>query len=166
METRLTQGIQSIGSSRGVSGHQHNPFGAVTIGPPSETKGEVKGFSLIYSGNFILETDLSELGRLRINMGIHPMGFQWHLAPGECFCTPECVLVRSSEGLGGMSRVLHRLFLDTLMPCNRVCGGAWWTRNPPILLNTWEARYFNVNHANVVEMATHVRGFRNKRLID
>ena len=49
-ETKLTHGMQSFGSMRGVSGHQHNPFAAVTIGPPSETQGEVKGFSLIYSG--------------------------------------------------------------------------------------------------------------------
>ena len=64
---------------RPVSGHQHNPFAAVTIGPPSETRGEVKGFSLVYSGNFILETDLSELGRLRYRViYIH----QYHY----CYC--------------------------------------------------------------------------------
>ena len=71
------------------------------------------------------------MGRLRVNMGIHPMGFQWHLAFGESFYTPECVLVRSDEGLGGMSRVLHRLYLDTLLPKN------WSDASPPILLNSW-----------------------------
>lgn len=148
IETKLTQGIQSIGSTRGVSGHQHNPFAAITIGPPNETQGEVKGFSLVYSGNFLFEADLSELGRLRINMGIHPMGFQWHLASSQEFFTPETILVRSSEGLGGMSRTLHRLFLDHLIPANK-----WSNLPPPILLNTWEAKYFDVNHENIIQMA-------------
>lgn len=149
IETKLTQGIQSIGSTRGVSGHQHNPFAAVTIGLPNETVGETKGFSLIYSGNFLFEADLSELGRLRVNMGIHPMGFQWHLASNQEFTTPECILVRSAEGLGGMSRQLHRVFLDALIPSNR-----WSTSPPPILLNSWEAKYFQVSHDNIIEMAT------------
>ncbi len=55
----------------------------MTIGPPSEVNGEVKGFSLIYSGNFLFEAELSEMGRLRINMGMNPMSFQWHLEQGK-----------------------------------------------------------------------------------
>jgi alpha-galactosidase len=57
------------------------------------------------------------------------------------------VLVRSGEGLGGMSRTMHRLFLDNLVP------RSWADTSPPVLLNTWEAKYFHVNHANVLEMA-------------
>ena len=57
-------------------------FTAMTIGPPNETHGEVKGFSLLYSGNFSLEAEMGEMGRLRMNMGIHPMGLSWHLQPG------------------------------------------------------------------------------------
>ncbi|RYG67957.1 hypothetical protein EON64_06270 [archaeon] len=63
------------------------------------------------------------------------------------FCTPEVVMVRSSEGLGGMSRTLHRVFLDRLIP------RTWADEHPPILLNTWEAKYFHINHDNVVDMA-------------
>ena len=59
--------------------------------------------------------------------------------------------VRSEEGLGGMSRALHRLFLDRLIPRN------WSDDQPPILLNSWEAKYFDVNHANITEMARQVR---------
>ena len=120
----------------------------ISIGQPDENHGEVKGFSLIYSGNFLVEAELSEMGRLRVNMvnskwmkyicieitikGIHPMGLQWHLRRGHTFNTPEAVLVRSDEGLGisignmfnsinetgGMSRMLHRLYLDRLIPKN------------------------------------------------
>jgi alpha-galactosidase len=123
----------------------------ITVGAPSETDGEVKGFALVYSGNFLVEAEVNEMGRLRFNMGIHPMGLQWYLKPGGMFETPEAVLVRSNEGLGGMSRSFHRLILDRLIPRN------WSDQDPPILLNTWEAKYFHVNHNNVVEMAQMVR---------
>ena len=110
----------------------------------------MRGFSFIYSGNFLVETELSEMGRLRCNIGIHPMGLQWNLVPGQCFNTPEVVLTRSSEGLGGMSRAIHRLFLDRLLPRN------WSDAEPPVLLNSWEAKYFHVNHGNIVDMAVQV----------
>lgn len=54
----------------------------ISVGPPDESHGEVKGFSLVYSGNFLVETELTEMSRLRVNMGIHPMGLQWHLKRG------------------------------------------------------------------------------------
>jgi hypothetical protein len=120
------------------------------------------------------------MGRLRCNLGINPMGLQWHLLPGtpslsvavsirrtsplltvpdvvcamcfpgQSFNTPEAVLTRSSEGLGGLSRCIHRLFLDRLLPRN------WSDAEPPILINSWEAKYFHVNHHNIVEMAQQV----------
>jgi alpha-galactosidase len=150
VESKLIQGTLSFGSVRGVSSHQHNPFIAISFGHPSETVGEVRAMSLLYSGNFLVEVEQAELGRLRINMGIHPMGLEWNLRKGETFSTPEAVLVRSSEGLGGMSRTLHRLFLERLIPHN------WSDERPPILLNTWEAKYFHVSHENVLEMAEKV----------
>lgn len=63
----------------------------VTTGPPSETHGEVKAFSLVYSGNFLVEAELNDMGRLRLNMGIHPMGLHWHLRQGRCVvCSYFC----------------------------------------------------------------------------
>jgi alpha-galactosidase len=84
-------------------------------------------------------------------MGIHPLGMQWHLPQGAVFSTPECVMVRSKDGLGGMSRSLHRLFVDRLIP--HVPGWDEPSVDPPVLLNSWEAKYFNVNHSSLVEMA-------------
>ena len=144
------QGTVSFGSVRGVSSHQHNPFAAISFGYPHETMGEVRGFSLLYSGNFLVEAEHAELGRLRVNIGMHPMGLQWNLRQGESFSTPEVVLVRSSEGLGGMSRTLHRLYLEKLIP------PSWSDAKPPVLLNTWEAKYFHVSHNNILEMAEKV----------
>jgi len=142
--------MHSFGSIRGVSSHVHNPFAAITMGVPNEDFGEVKGFAFVYSGNFLVEAELNETGRLRFNLGIHPMGLQWYLKPGGVFSTPEAVLVRSGEGLGGMSRALHRLVLDRLIPRH------WSDISPPVLLNSWEAKYFHVNHNNILEMAKQV----------
>jgi len=159
IETKLNHGMHSFGSTRGVSSHQHNPFAAITIGPPCETDGEVKGFSLIYSGNFLAEAEITEMGRLRFNLGLHPMGMQWFLKSqhqagdvndsSNSFSTPEAVLVRSGQGLGGMSRTFHRLILERVIPSN------WSDSHPPVLLNTWEAKYFHINHANVLDLAKH-----------
>lgn len=89
------------------------------------------------------------MGRLRVNVGIHPQGLQWNLQQGKIFATPEVVMARSSEGLGGISRTFHRLFLERLIPKN------WSDESPPVLLNTWEAKYFHVNHDNVLDLAIH-----------
>ena len=84
VETKLNHGMHSFGSTRGVSGHQHNPFAVLTLGPPSETSGEVRAFSLVYSGNFLVEAELNETGRLRMNVGMNPSTMQWHLKQGTC----------------------------------------------------------------------------------
>ena len=147
VETKLRQGMHTFGSNRGVSSHQQSPFAIITSGPPDENHGEAKAFSLVYSGNFVVEAELSEMGRLRFNMGINPMGFAWHLEPGQSFHSPEVLMVRSDEGLGGISRVQHKIILNHLIPPN------WSDTKPPIILNTWEAKYFGVTHDNVVEMA-------------
>lgn len=117
------------------------------MGTPHETKGEVRGFSFVYSGNFLTEAEIAETGRLRFTMGLHPMGMQWHLNAGKYFATPEVVMVRSSEGLGGMSRTFHRLYLERLIPRN------WSDLSPPVVLNTWETKYFHVTQDNVLELA-------------
>ena len=82
------------------------------------------------------------------------LSFLPHFLLAQAFNTPEVVLVRSSEGLGGMSRALHRLFLDRLLPRN------WSDAEPPVLLNSWEAKYFHVNHHNIVDMAMQATIFR------
>lgn len=87
------------------------------------------------------------MGRLRVNLGINDLGFSWYLEPGGVFNTPECLLVRSSEGVGGCSRVMHRIFLDNLIPNN------WSNTTPPIVLNSWEAKYFSVDRESIIQLA-------------
>ena len=147
VETKLSQGMFSYGSTRGVSSHQHNPFVCITVGAPSEDQGNCIAFSLLYSGNFLCEAELSEMCRLRVNIGINPMGFSWFLSPGESFHSPECLIARSSVGLGGISRTLHRIVLEKIIP------DTWCNDHPHIIFNSWEAKYFDVSHRTVLDLA-------------
>ncbi len=145
--TPLTHGGQRISSLRGSSGHFHNPFAALMKKEAEEEIGEVLGFSLIYSGNFAIETEVDFLGQTRLLCGINPDGFSWKLEPGETFFTPETVMVYSNHGLGGMSRTFHKLYSRHLI------RGRWRDADRPILINNWEATYFDFNEEKLLEIA-------------
>lgn len=138
---------QRIESFRGASSHQHNPFAAIVSRDCTESSGEAYGFSLIYSGNFCIESDVDHYDQLRVNAGLNDRSFRWPLAPGETFDTPECVLVYSARGLRGMSAAYHFLY------GKRVCRGLWRDRPRPVLLNTWEGLTFSFDHEKLMEQA-------------
>ena len=106
---RLEQGIQSVESARGHSSHNHNPFIMLRRPGADEEQGEVLGFSLVYSGNFLAQVEVDTWDTARVTLGINPFGFDWKLSPGGRFQTPEAVLVYSHEGLGAMTRTFHDL---------------------------------------------------------
>lgn len=143
----LQQGIQSVGSTRGASSHHHNPFVMLKRPAADEFQGEVMGFSLIYSGNFLAQAEVDTYKVTRMMIGIHPFGFSWCLNPGEEFQTPEAVMVYSAEGMNGMSQTFHRLFRT------RLARGFWRDKERPILLNNWEATYFDFTEDRLVEIA-------------
>ncbi|HBA64540.1 MAG TPA: alpha-galactosidase, partial [Lachnospiraceae bacterium] len=102
-----------------------------------EFQGEALGFSLVYSGNFLAQAEVDTYNVTRVTMGIHPHCFSWCLHPGERFQTPEAVLVYSDTGLNGMSQTYHRLYRT------RLARGEWRDKERPVLLNNWEATYFD-----------------------
>ncbi len=143
----LSHGNQSIESRRGASGHAENPFIAIMDKRATENSGEVYGFNLVYSGNFIAYADVDQYSTTRVAMGINPFDFTWLLQPGEAFVTPEVVMVYSNRGLGEMSRTYHRIYRNNLMKskyknCER-----------PIVINNWEATYFNFNEDKIIQIA-------------
>ncbi|MEA2102162.1 MAG: alpha-galactosidase [Thermodesulfobacteriota bacterium] len=144
---RLVPGIQSIESRRGASSHQHNPFFALMADNAGEEHGEVYGVSLVYSGNFLGLTEVDEFGGARVSMGINPFGFSWELGKDASFQTPEAVLVFSGSGLGSMSRQFHSLYRK------RLCKGEFRDRPRPVLINNWEATYFDFNMDRLLEIA-------------
>ncbi|TJY40675.1 alpha-galactosidase [Cohnella pontilimi] len=149
---RLASGVQGVSSSRGASSHQHNPFVALLSPNASEDAGEVYGFSLVYSGNFTAKAEVDQFRTARVSLGIHSFDFSWRLEPGEAFQTPEAVLVYSGEGLGGMSRVYHRLYRE------RLCRGEYRNRPRPILVNNWEATYFDFDPDKLTAIAEEAAG--------
>lgn len=145
---KLEMGIQAVQSLTGTcSSAEHNPFLALKRPHTTEDQGEVYGFSLVYSGNFLAQTEVSTFDITRVMMGIHPEGFQWELGAGEEFQTPEVVMVYSSQGLNKMSQTYHRLYRKRLM------RGGWRDQARPILLNNWEATYFDFNEEKILNIA-------------
>jgi alpha-galactosidase len=144
----LEPGRQGVGSIRGASGHEHNPFLALRRPEATEDHGEALGVSLVYSANFLAEAEVEPFGTARVRIGIHPDGFAWRLEPGSLFTTPEAILAWSDTGLGGLSEALHDLFRD------RLARGRWRDRVRPIVLNNWEATYFDFDHDRLVGIAT------------
>lgn len=144
---RLSKGVQSIYSSRGASSHVHNPFFALKRPDTSEHQGEVYGFSLIYSGNFLGQVEVDTYDVTRVMMGINPFQFKWRLKPTESFQTPECVMVYASKGLNDMSQTYHEIYRS------RLVRGYWRDKIRPILINNWEATYFDFNEEKVMTIA-------------
>ncbi|MGP7817173.1 alpha-galactosidase [Niallia sp. 01092] len=143
----LRPGIQGIESARGASSHQHNPFIALVGKDATEDVGEVFAFNLVYSGNFLAQAEVDQFQTTRVTMGMNPFDFSWKLRPKETFQTPEVVMVYSYQGLGDMSRTFHDLYRNCL------CRGAYRDKERPILINNWEATYFDFDAEKIEEIA-------------
>ena len=143
----LAMGKQLVSSFRGESGHQDHPFLAVMGKGAGQDQGEVYAMHFVYSGNFVAEAEVNQFGSLRLLMGINPEGFEWVLNPGESFATPEVVCVYSDEGLGKMTHILHDLYRGHLI------RSPYLHRRRPILINNWEATYFDFNTEKLLEIA-------------
>ncbi len=146
-ERRLTMGIQSVGSIRGNSSHEHNPFLVLKRPFTDERQGEAIGFSFVYSGNFLMQAEVDAHDNTRVLVGIHPDTFEWHLKPEESFQAPETVMVYTDSGLNAMSQSFHKLFQK------RLARGYWRDRVRPILINNWEATYFDFTEDKLVHIA-------------
>lgn len=143
----LAHGRQGIGSRRGTSSHQQNPFMCLLRQGANEDYGDAYGFNLVYSCNYLAEAEVDFNGCTRVTMGIDPSDFGWTLAPGEEFYSPEAVLVYSDEGLGGMSRTFHRLYNNNLV------RGEWKKKHRPLLINNWEGTYFDFDDDKLFAIA-------------
>ena len=143
----IRSGSQSIESRRGSSSHAQNPFMALVRKDTTEQHGEVYGFSLIYSGNFLANVEVDMYENARAQIGINPFDFTWLLKSKEEFIAPEAVLVYSNEGLTGMSHIYNCLYRK------RLCKGKYRDEVRPILINNWEATYFDFNETKIKEIA-------------
>lgn len=148
-ELRITSYYTIIGDESVILRHQ--PFFALMSPDTSEEKGEVYGFHLIYSGNFLAQTECDQFGNIRAQIGIHPETFCWELSPGETFFTPEAVLNYSGRGLNTMSQNFHTLYRRHLFP------KSYAGKERPILLNSWEGMYYDVSLEKIEEQSALAR---------
>ncbi|ASA20858.1 alpha-galactosidase [Paenibacillus donghaensis] len=143
----LVSGMQGVESRRAASSHAQNPFLALLSKGADEQQGEVYGVSLVYSGSFSAQVEVEPYQTSRLTMGIHSFDFNWLLESGQSFQTPEAVLVFSASGIGAMSRTYHKLYRT------RLCRGSFRDQTRPVLINNWEATYFNFTADSIERIA-------------
>lgn len=143
----IHHGIQAIGSVRGTSSHQYNPFTILCEKGSNETMGKCYGFSFVYSGEFLIEVEKDQIDRTRLICGIHPDNFSWVLHSGDMLWLPEVIMTYSENGVGKISRNLHKVIRE------HICRGKWKNRRRPILINNWEATYFDFTGEKLIEIA-------------
>lgn len=156
---RVSHGKHAVSSLRGEPGHQEHPFLALLEHTATQTRGDVYGFSLIYSGNFRMQAEMNQFNSVRVTVGIEPEDFSWKLAAGESFQAPEVALVYSAEGLGGMSRSYHDLYR------NHLIRSPYKNKKRPILINNWEATYFDFNEEKLLDIAKEAAGLGIEMLV-
>lgn len=144
---KVTEGKLSIASLEGKSSYHTSPFMALTTNGTNQTMGEVYAMNFVYSGNFLASVELNHRRSVRMSMGLHETGFEWVLKPGESFETPEAALVYSDHGLEKMTHTFHQLYK------NHLIRSQYLNRKRPILINNWEATYFDFTDDKLVEIA-------------
>lgn len=139
-------GLQQVSSTRGASSHMHNPFLALCQKTTTEHQGNVYGFNLIYSGNFLAQIERDNFDILRVQLGMNPFQFNWLLKSDQEFVCPEVVMVFSNQGFNQMSQTFHRFYM------NHLIRSLWKNRKRPVLINNWEATYFDFTEEKLLEI--------------
>lgn len=135
--SKINQGIHVYSSHRGTSSHQMNPFMALVDPDTTEFAGDAYGFALVYSGNHKFEVERDQFAQTHVNIGINDFNFNWELRPTASFQTPEVLMVYSDQGINKMSQAFHSLIHE------RVIRSKYKNQVRPILVNNWEATYFD-----------------------
>ena len=143
----LTQGIAKVESLRGASSHQENPFIALVDKDVTNDNGNIYSSNLIYSGNFISQVEVDEWGQSRLMTGINPATFTWKLSQNQVFSTPEAVLFYSNQGFNGLMKQTHNFVKK------HIIDQKWQKQDRPIVVNNWEATYFDFNEAKLLNLA-------------
>lgn len=143
----LCHGIQESSSTRGTSSHHQNPTVLLCSPDCTETSGSCIGAALMYSGSFQTKIQLDQMEQVRLVMGINPELFHWELKPSEVFDTPEVIMSYSSNGMEKLSHNFHKTIRE------HVCRGKYKLAERPVLINNWEATYFDFNEEKILKIA-------------
>ncbi len=144
----LVQAGKTVNASyTGSSSNRANPFVMVSRENASEDFGDCYGFNLIYSGNHYEAVEVSAFAKTRVVTGINPQSFTFLLEPNDSFEAPEAVMTYSRQGFNGMSQNMHRFVRE------HIVRGEWKDKERPVLLNSWEASYFDINEKKLLALA-------------
>lgn len=143
----VTAGKFVNSSYTGTTSSRSNPFIILSKPGITERTGECYGFNLVYSGNHYSAVEADSHDHTHVVMGINPQSFGWKLCKGDEFEAPEAVFAYSSEGFEGLSHIMHNFIL------NHIVRGEWAKKERPIVLNSWEAAYFDINEEKLVKLA-------------
>ena len=143
----VVHGTQKIGSVRGTSSHQYNPMMILAEKETTEDKGNCYAMSFVYSGCFQGEVLKDQLNQTRMMLGLQEEAFRYPLETGEMFQAPEVILSYSSEGMNRLSQNLHHCIRQ------HICRGKYKEKIRPILINSWEAAYFDFTGDTIYELA-------------
>ena len=143
----LTGGRIVNDSFTGTTSSRANSFVMLSRPKTGEDQGDCYGFHLIYSGNHCETAEVSSFGKLRLLTGINPREFSWKLEPGAQFQAPEAFMTYAPDGWGGMSRRMHAFIRE------HIVRGYWKNRPRPVLLNSWEACYFDISESRLLKLA-------------
>lgn len=146
-DVRMTAGKHVNASYTGTSSSRANPFVMLSHEDTTEDFGECYGFNLIYSGNHYEVAEVSSFGKTRMSVGINPQSFCFVIEPGEDFEAPEAVMTYSHCGFNGMSGHMHHFVRE------HIVRGEWKHETRPVLLNSWEAAYFDINERKLLNLA-------------
>lgn len=145
--TALGHGTIAFGSRRGTSSHQYNPAVILAEQGTTEEAGNCYGMLMVYSGNFSCEAERDQYNQTRLLMGLNDELFSYPLAAGETFTVPEVILSYSANGLSELSQQYHKCIRD------HVCRSKYVHESRPVLINSWEAAYFDFTGDTIVDLA-------------
>ncbi len=143
----IAHGSFEIGSRRGTSSHQYNPAVILAGKNTTEEHGNCYGLVFVYSGNFMCEAEKDQFEQTRVLMGLHSDLFHYSLEPGETLTVPETILGYTDKGLGQLSILFHRCIME------HICRGGYRDLPRPVILNSWEAAYFDFDGETICRLA-------------
>ena len=146
-DTVVTAGKHVNSSYTGTSSSRANPFVMVSHKDTTQEHGPCIGLNLIYSGNHYEAVEVGMCDTTRIAAGINPQSFSYILEPGSDFEAPEAVLTYSDSGFNAMSHNMHAFVRK------HIVRGEWQYKERPVLLNSWEAAYFDISERKLYDLA-------------
>lgn len=155
----VSHGITSIGSRRGASSHQYNPMMILAGEETTEDAGSCYAMSFVYSGNFKGEAEKDQYNQTRVLLGLSDEMFRYPLEKGESFYAPEVILSYSESGLNSLSQNLHRCIRK------HICRGKYKEAVRPVLINSWEASYFDFTGETIYELAKQAKEVNIEMLV-